>query len=89
MTTITIDLPDDLAVRLTQQAHAFKTSITELAEAFVIRGIEDEELIGQTWHPSLTPDDIVAIEAGIADAAAGRVYTQQAVMQELQEILDR
>ena len=29
------------------------------------------------------------IEAGLADAAAGRVQTQQVVMQELQEILDR
>jgi predicted transcriptional regulator len=85
MTTITIDLSDDFAVRLSQQARTLKTSINELAEAFVVRGIEDEEQVGQGWHPSLTPDDIAAIEEGMAQAKRGEVYSLDEVLATLDQ----
>lgn len=85
MTTITIDLPDDIAARLSQQARTFKTSVSELAEAFVVRGIEDEEQVGQGWHPSLTPDDIAAIEEGMAQAKRGEVYPLDEVLATLDQ----
>jgi predicted transcriptional regulator len=85
MTTITIDLPDDVLARLSQHAQTFKTSVTELAEAFVVRGIEDEEQVGQGWHPSLTPDDIAAIEEGMAQAKRGEVYSLDEVLATLDQ----
>lgn len=85
MTTITIDLPDDIAARLSHQARTYKTSVSELAEAFVVRGIEDEEQIGEGWHPSLTPDDIAAIKVGMAQAKRGEVYSLDEVLATLDQ----
>lgn len=85
MTTITLDLPEDIAARLSEQARTFKTSISELAEALVIRGLEDEEQVGQGWHPSLTPDDIAAIKEGMAQAKRGEVYPLDEVLATLDQ----
>jgi predicted transcriptional regulator len=87
MTTITIDLPDDVLTRLSQHARTFKTSVTELAEAFVVRGIEDEDQSEQGWDPSLTPEDIAAIEEGLADIAAGRTRPWSEVRAEMQALV--
>jgi predicted transcriptional regulator len=87
MITITIELPDDIATRLASHAAQLKTSVTELAEAFVVRGIEDEE--AHTWDPSLTPEDIAAIEAGLADVKAGRVVPHEVVVEDVRQLLAR
>jgi predicted transcriptional regulator len=87
MTTITIDLPDDVLARLSQHAQTFKTSVTELAEAFVERGIEDEDQAEQSWDPSLTLEDIAAIERGLADIAAGRTVPDAQVMEEMRKLI--
>ena len=83
MTTITIDLPNDVVTRLTEQARLSRTSITELAQAFVVRGLQGEDDSEEGWDPSLTPDDIAAIEEGLADIAAGRVHSLEDVMQDV------
>jgi predicted transcriptional regulator len=89
MTTITIDLPDDVLARLSQHAQTFTTSVTELAEAFVGRGIEDEDQTGQGWDPSLTPEDIAAIEEGLTDIAAGRTRPWAEVRAEMQALVSK
>lgn len=89
MTTITIDLPNDVVALLAEQARLSRTSINELAQSFVVRGLEEEEDVEERWDPSLTPDDIAAIEEGLADIAAGRVHSVEDVMLDVQLIIDR
>jgi predicted transcriptional regulator len=87
MTTLTIDLPEEVLTRLSQHAQTYKTSVTELAEAFVVRGIDDEDHTEQGWDPSLTPEDIAAIEEGLADIAAGRTRPWSEVRSEMQALV--
>jgi predicted transcriptional regulator len=89
MTSITINLPDDIVQRLTVQAERLKTSLADLTEAFVIRGIEDEEGAQEGWDPSLTPEDIVAIKAGLADIEVGRTIPHEIVFEELRKRLSQ
>ena len=96
MTTITIKLSDDMARRLAERAEVLAAEVQaaprladRLAGAFVARGIEEEEAVGAGWDPSLTPDDIAAIERGIADAAAGRVRPWEEVREEMRALVGR
>lgn len=85
MTTITIDLPDDLAAALGTKAKAWETSVSALLEGAAVNLVHDKA--EDSWDPSLTPEDILAIEAGLADATAGRVRPWDEVRAHLQYLV--
>jgi predicted transcriptional regulator len=90
MTTITIELPDDLAARLTEQASAAQTSLEQFVAGLLAGNADADDWVEDPpsagWDASLTPEDIAAIEEGLADAAAGRVRPWDEVRPELQRI---
>ncbi|MCU0882940.1 MAG: hypothetical protein MUF14_09765 [Hyphomonadaceae bacterium] len=81
MGAITIELTDEMADRLVEHASRLKTSAPELALAFVVRGIDDEE--AQTLDQSLTPAEIAGLQRGLADAEAGHVVTHDEILADL------
>jgi predicted transcriptional regulator len=87
MTTITIDLPDDVAAALDVKATAWKTSVSALLEGAAINLVDEEPEAG--WDSSLSPEDIEAIEAGLADAAAGRVRPWEQVRLEMRQLVSK
>jgi predicted transcriptional regulator len=84
MTTITIDLPDDIAAALAAKASEWKTSVGELLTGAAINLVEEDD--DGSWHPSLTPDDIAAIKEGMAQAKRGEVYSLEEVLSTLDQV---
>ena len=87
MTAITLDLPDDLLTRARERAEVMKISIVEMLQTTLIGALEPAT--GDAWDPSLTPQDIAAIEEGLADIAAGRTRPWTEVRAEMQALVSR
>jgi predicted transcriptional regulator len=87
MTTITIDLPETVVERLSKRAETFKIDLAEMVESYVLRGIQDDDDGEEGWDPSLSPEDIAAIEEGMADAAAGRTIPHEKIMEDCRKLL--
>jgi predicted transcriptional regulator len=68
MTTITIELPDDIAAALSKQASAMKTSLAELVADAA------EQLLDIQYYP-FTEEDRAAIAEGHAQADRGEVVS--------------
>lgn len=87
MTTITIDLPDDLLARARVHADTLRISVAEMLEMTLVEKL-DRGGTGQ-WDPSLTPEDIAAIEEGLTDIAAGRTRPWAEVRAEMQALVSK
>jgi predicted transcriptional regulator len=72
MTIITLDVADDLAAALTQQSRAAKISLQDLGTAVLEQWVLDQN--SDSKEPWL-PEDIVAIEEGLAQAKAGQTIS--------------
>jgi predicted transcriptional regulator len=87
MTSITIELSDELAAALTAKADAWRMTVAELVRDATESFLAQDQAEG--WDPSLTREDIAAIEEGLADATAGRTVSHEAVMEEARKLLRR
>jgi predicted transcriptional regulator len=72
MTIITLDVADDLAAALAKQSRAAKVSLQELGAAVLEQWILDQSDVHQ--EPWL-PDDIAAIQEGLAQSRAGQTIS--------------
>ncbi len=77
MTAITLHLPDDKAARLRARAEASGEDPDAFAVAAVLRALDELDELDE--EDELTPDDLAAIGAGLADLDAGRVKPGAAV----------
>jgi plasmid stability protein len=83
MTTITIDLPEDVASDLRAKAANHHMSL----EAFVQESVSHFILSDESGlEPiSLMPEEIVALERAKEDLAAGRTFTHEEVMHQIRK----
>jgi predicted transcriptional regulator len=83
MTTITIDLPNEVAVQLQTQAASSKKSL----EVFLQECVSDFALSDESaLDPlDLSPEELKAVESARADLTAGRTFTHEQVMSEMRQ----
>jgi predicted transcriptional regulator len=80
MTTVTLDISDDVAAALLRRSHESNMTIQELSKAVLEQWFFDQEVVGtNAW----SPEDIAAIEAGRGEAKAGLTIPNAIVFEEL------
>jgi predicted transcriptional regulator len=80
MTTITIDIESEVASMLSQEAQRQHLSLEQLAKAWLEERLEDVKFENAL---DLTADELAGIERGLADVAAGRVVSHEAILADL------
>ena len=82
MKTFTVQLADDVADKLSGLADVRGVTVENLV-AVGAKALVDDIPDDDDFRRHFTPDQIASIEAGLADAAAGRTYSHEEVMSEL------
>jgi predicted transcriptional regulator len=78
MTAITIDLPEAVLVRLTEQASAAQTSLEQFVST-VLAEVADADA-ATDWDTALSAEDLAAIGEGRAAAQRGDLIDHEEAM---------
>lgn len=90
MTSITIELPDEVAAFLQAKAFANNTTPQSFAQAIVVNEIQDRQIDESKLAPyEPSPLELLVLEKAEADIAAGNWLENRAVMAKFQATLRR
>jgi predicted transcriptional regulator len=90
MTTITIDLPDDLAALLTARASANNTTLKSFAQTVLVDALTDRQIDEARLGPyEPSQSEQLMLEKAEADIAAGRWIGNAEVFTKVRATLSR
>ena len=83
MATITFDVSDEVAVKLTAHAKAVDMDVTTMMADIATRTAALPDI--EVWDPRLTVEDIVEIRIGLQELEEGKGIPHEEVMRMLTE----